>query len=87
MDGSGSDRVGPFVVVDMSNLTLDRPVVPRTSSVRHAPALPAIGSYVDTDGVRRAPRRTGSYAGTTTAVGSWTGQRPSVVGSYVRTER
>jgi hypothetical protein len=72
----------------MSNLTLDRPTVRRTSSVRHDQAVPAaIGSYVDADGVRRAPARTGSYAGTAPVVASYTGQRPSAVGSYVRTER
>lgn len=71
----------------MSNLTLDRPAVQRLTSVRSAPAVPAaVGSYVDTDGVRRAPRAGGSYTGTASAVGAYAGS-PRVVGSYVRSQR
>jgi hypothetical protein len=70
----------------MSNLTLDRPAVQRTTSLRHAPVPAAVGSYVDTDGVRRAPGVRGSYTGTTTAVGAYAGSS-RVVGSYVRSSR
>ena len=74
----------------MSNLILDRPTSIRTEDLRPAtsPEVPAtVGSYVDTDGVRRAPVWTGSYTGTPSAVGAYTGRRSRVVGSYVRTER
>jgi len=72
----------------MSNLTLDRPTVSRPTSVRLDSAAPAaVGSYVDTHGVRRATAKVGSYAGSATVVGSFTGRRPGVVGSYVGSER
>ena len=72
----------------MSNLILDRPTVPRTTSVRAARVLPAaVGSYVDTDGVRRAPQLVGAYTGTAPIVGSYAGRTPRTVGSYVRSER
>ena len=68
----------------MSTSTLTR----STSVLRDrvAPVQAAVGSYVDTDAVRRAPRVVGSYTGTGSTVGTYTG-RPSAVGSYVRSER
>jgi hypothetical protein len=68
----------------MSTSTLTRP----TSVLRDDVRLPApsVGSYVDTDGLRRAPQVAGSYTGTASVVGAYAGS-PRAVGSYVRTER
>ena len=73
----------------MSASTLTRPTsVLRDRTVPvSVPSSTGVGSYVDTDGVRRAPVCTGSYTGTATTVGSYTGRRPNDVGSYVRSER
>ena len=70
------------VETGMSASTLTRP----TSVLRDRTLTAAVGSYVDTDGVRRAPAVVGTYPGTTSAVGAYAG-RPAAVGSYVRSER
>ena len=79
----------------VSNLTLDHPTTPTTRElrcpVRTARAVP--GSYVDTDGLRRAPHSVGSYVSRSSApgVGSYTDRdgvrRPTGQGSYTRVER
>ena len=74
------------------------PLVPPNPSRGHgrpaAAERPTVGSYVDTDGVRRAPQHVGSYVTTTTTTartGAYTdrdGTRTeSVLGSYTRVER
>lgn len=66
----------------MSNLTLDRPTVSRTTSVRARRAVPAVvGTYTGT------ASRTGTYTGTGTTVGAYAGRAPLAAGSYVRSER
>lgn len=79
--GPGSPVLGRDVLAYMSNLTLDRPIVSRTASVRAPRPVPAAtGSYTGAASVL------GSYAGTASTVGAYTGRAPRVVGSYVRTE-
>lgn len=72
-----------------STLTRPTPVLRDRTVPVSVRSSTGVGSYVDTDGVRRAPVRTGSYTGTATTVtvGSYTGRRPQAVGSYVRSER
>ncbi len=68
----------------MSASTLTRPTSVLRDRVQ--PVTAPVGSYVDTDGVRRAPAAVGTYPGTTSSVGAYAG-RPAAVGSYVRSER
>ena len=65
----------------MSNLTLDRPTVSRTTSVRAGRGVRAVtGTYTGTASA------VGSYTGTPSIVGAYAGSS-SMVGSYVRTGR
>ncbi len=63
----------------MSNLTLDRPAVRRTTSVRTRRTT--VGTYTGTASGR------GSYTGTTAHVGSYTGTQARAFGSYVSSQR
>jgi hypothetical protein len=79
MARSGQAVAVRAVVARMSNLTLDRPAVSRSTSVRTGSA--ALGSYTGTAAA------TGAYTGTASTVGSYAGRTPALAGSYVRSER